>query len=86
MESKESLRDKLKDVIPGEVDDQIVDNAIDMVEQGGDKAQEGIDAVTERVNQAAEALKDAIPGTADDTVIDKIKSVFSGSDRNPFKG
>jgi hypothetical protein len=83
-ETKDSLIQKLKDIIPGSIDDQIIDKAIQAVEGSGDASSGAIHTTKEKVNDAADQIKQAIPGNIDDSIIDKLTSVFADSDRNDY--
>jgi len=81
-ETKDSLIQKLKDIIPESIDDQIIDKAVQTVE--GDATTGVIHTTKEKVNEAADKIKQAIPGSVDDGIIDKLTGVFADSDRNDF--
>jgi len=83
-ESKQSLIDKLKSVIPGSIDDTIIDKAVSMVDGGQEKIDSAAHTSKDTVLAAAEKIKSAIPGGTDDKIIDNITDIFSGSDRNDF--
>ncbi len=77
----DGVLDAIKNVIPGDTDDQLIDKASSAMDGMGDKA-----------NEWTEKATDAIPGTLDDKLVDGVQSAGDKAgdlmdklkDMNPF--
>ena len=75
-DDSQGLLGKVKNVIPGDIDDKLIDSAQSAVAGVTDKADEMVDKVT-----------DAIPGELDDKLVDGAKdAVDKLKDMNPLGG
>lgn len=64
------LLGKLKSTIPGDLDDKIIDSAVQAADKVGDAAAVAATSAGSAVAEATDKVKDTIPGEMDDKIID----------------
>lgn len=75
-----SLSDRIKQVIPGNVDDRVIDEIVESTQTVRDGATDVGLKAGNILDDGMNKLTNAIPGTLDDQLYEKVRSMLKGSD------
>ena len=77
-----NIKQKLKDLIPGQIDDKIINQVVEDTKSVRDGATTAGLKAGNVLDQGVERLTNAAPGEMDDKVVEKIRGLLGGDSNN----